>query len=1429
MPQLLSPVVFYRRFGIRTPDNLASPERHPIGELALPLNAIYHHVDFDGVQIGPLADTPALQGQIKAIALSCVSELTVVDGAPRRVSFSEQSLIKEVVQKNRKLRLIRNTSTVMNDANTLVCINYNLLYKAWTYVRAQYSEIHKWKNVLATVIERVCDPTTPMTRQHFIAMGCPATMPSLAQLDASVDIVGLNQIRLFNNSNSGILLELWKWLDDDTREKSVFSKIPVNRLHLVNLIVQDSGNFAVINLGYLYAFCKHASAEKKKDSLDKDGPVIAPISPMESLGVKKRILFFFMRMVEKGEDIGIEVAKDDEGVEGDTAEKKADDPSALPNSSSGSDMASASELEKLGERELSEEELTRLAEEKEKEIDEALAQLETIAYRKGGDTNDDGRVSVDEIKNAKPRTLEQAVDDVCMRLDASGSITAAQYRMHLKNAEKYKTIKNPFGTGTVADMLTVSPTELALEPRRLVEQATVHDPSMLKETLSDFDRKYVKSIMPKHLIAMTMAMQKAGYCVDDLTVETQGDITGEFLAFRVSVAPVEGAASTLNFKVPTVDEYGIMRSNDIDYRLKKLRVDIPIRKVDSCEVALTSYYGKCFVYRGRKKSTDYGHWLRSKLMDRLINGDPTGVITGGVPSPGFNKSVRAPKSFTDISLGFSELTVRGVICYFNHKRLTEVFGQDTMEKLARQDLLPIGCVGGDVGRGYVVMDPHGSLTSVIAGEKKDIGPIHEFLGIELDNAPVDYVEAGVMGSDIPVGVILAYRMGLSNLFKSLGIEPDRYEAGRRFTLLPHQYAIRFLDETLVFSRQDTLAALIVSGFSAYHKTCKRFSVYAFDKPAVYLNMFEAHGLSARHLRELELCDDLFVDPITEDLLEEMKEPTNYLGLLVRSCEMLLDDQYKNPTDLSEQRLRGYERIAGAIYTELIRSIRQHKASPGKSRKKLEMNPYSVWKRVFEDPSKELVVQINPYQELRHVEAVTFSGEGGRSKQTMNWESRTFTERDMGVISENSSDSGDVGINTYTSAAPNITNLSGMSRAYSPGQDGATSLFSTSALLSPAYNHEDPKRISFIANQKAHLIPTEGYHLPLYSTGYESIVGQRTSPRFCFSAPKAGKVTNIDEFSITVTYDDGEVQSLEIGRQFGKAAGLTLPNDIVTPLKVGQKFDVGHTITYNTGFFEMDWLNPGFAAMKSHRICRVAIMESPVTFEDASCLSGKFSSKMTTRVTEIKNITLKFTDEIRELVKPGQEVEYDTVLCYIIEETAAAAGGFDDQTLKTLQMIDASAPKAGAKGTVDRIEVFYHGLPEDMSKSIRRASKEFEETLIKKAGSLGKKPHTGSVGTSLRIEGDSLELDTVCIRVYITCNVPNGIGDKGVFSNQLKTVVSDIVEDPMYTEDGREVDGVFGGYSVMKRIVGSAGRILTTNSILYYGSENASKIYFGEGE
>jgi hypothetical protein len=948
----------------------------------------------------------------------------------------------------------------------------------------------------------------------------------------------------------------------------------------------------------------------------------------------------------------------------------------------------------------------------------------------------------------------------------------------------------------------------------------VLDKSMLKSSLIDFDKKYIQEVLAKDVSSMVLNVQKAGIALTGYKVEKVNDILGGYEMHSLKLNPVIGQQSTLRFKIPIVNEDGNYISNGVKYRLRKQRGDLPIRKVAPNRVALTSYYGKVFINRGRKKSDDYGYWLQCEVMARALDKQDT-TLTDIVMDNVFDNTVHTPRAYSALSETIQSFKARGYTLYFDYKKRDEYFPLEILSTLERDGSVVIGK---NSSNQYLVLDKNNTIYITKGSELEVFGTFESFLNIPTEKAPVEYCEVVVFGKEIPIGVVLAYNMGLDKLLRLLKVEPRRVSAGSRLNLTSSEYAIAFSDETLVLSKDDRYASIILSGFNSYHRTIKLFSVYSFDQRGVYLNLLEANGLSTRYLREIDLMYQMFIDPIARDLLIEMKEPTSFEGLLLRACQLLMTDYHPEQLDPAFMRIRGYERISGAVYTELIQSLRAHNARLGKSNAPVELNPYAVWKRISEDPSKALVDEINPIESLKQIEAVTYAGTGGRNKRSMTKDTRSYHVNDMGTISESTVDSSDVAVNIFTSADPQFTSLRGISKRFNAKSNGPTALLSTSALLAPGSSIDDPKRVNYIAIQNAHAIPCEGYHQYTVRTGYDSVIAHRSSDLFAVMAKKPGTVKAIDAKGIVMLYDDGTVQGYELGRRFGNAKGLTIPHFVVSPLKVGDKVAVGDVISYNDGFFEPDFFNPKEITLKNSINVKTVLWESTQTLEDASSLSRRASDRLSTKITKVKTIVLNFDQTINKLVKPGDAVNAEDVLCIIEDAVTADNQLFNDASIDTLRLISAQAPRAHVKGIVEKVEVFYHGDKEDMSPSIKALCDSADRVLKKNADSLETAAFTASVDAGFRIESDPLSLDTIAVKIYITSNVGAGIGDKGVFANQMKTVFSEIIEEDMVTEDGQLIDAVFGAESIAARIVNSPYVIGTTNTLLQVLAKQAVAAY-----
>jgi hypothetical protein len=160
----------------------------------------------------------------------------------------------------------------------------------------------------------------------------------------------------------------------------------------------------------------------------------------------------------------------------------------------------------------------------------------------------------------------------------------------------------------------------------------------------------------------------------------------------------------------------------------------------------------------------------------------------------------------------------------------------------------------------------------------------------------------------------------------------------------------------------------------------------------------------------------------------------------------------------------------------------------------------------------------------------------------------------------------------------------------------------------------------------------------------------------------------------------------------------------------------------------------------------------------------------------------------------------------------------------LKLLSNYAPQAKVKGVVERVEVYYHGEKEDMSDSLRAIADASDKALADRFKSTGRKVLTGSVDEAFRVEGEPLQFEHLCIRIYITSEVEMGEGDKGVFANQMKTVVGKKMVGEYKTEKGEIIDAVFGSQSIDNRIVLSPYIIGMYNVLLDLSGQEAVAAY-----
>lgn len=1461
---------FYRRFGIRRLDQLAKPQLFSTNALQLPKSSLLHYPSTSMLEYGPATDSPILRNVDKIIMVDHVVHLTSKKGQIRPTLQPVNKMIRDYHAKYRHTRPLRSLSSTDRDQLTLVVENYALLPHLFYYTTSFFANYYRWYNIQVTMWDKVKELVKQTQREQFIVMDLPQQLPPLSTLMIGEMKADKQRMLLekLPEEEALFILEFWTWLGNH-RENSILATLTEEELQKVNVIWQESGRWIMINMGLIDSWRKVEIADGKEGSgiehrqedIERlmvefnEGRLDLSLEAMKGDLIPNLLQRRFMRTLTTLFEARTVAVGDDAIAANDTSANKAvtaqkkdvegeasdvdlvpeeendiDQPVLVTKTKQSHDTTTLHEA--LNEQE--DDDIPQNSDEKER-ISE-VNRIEDLTAE--DDLRELTMMSERIAKKAETETysvyrapIEQPEDGVLIACDEVadlGLLSAAEYRARREMAVRYKSLPNPYtGKGTLAEGIKITPSETAIPHQHVIagDVKGVLDKSMLSSSLQLFDPLYIRNVLPKDIMNSVVGIQGAGVAVQNYQVEHVEDVNNSVELHTVRLVPVTGQPSTIRFQIPKISESGTFKANGVTYHLRKQRGDMPIRKIAPDRVALTSYYSKLFVTRSERKINNYSQWLLNQLTTIGLDSADDRIEDVKFANV-FDHEAKTARVFSIIASRMSGFRAKGDYRFdFNAMTQETVYGSDTV-KIMREAGLTIA---GRKGKALLVVDKNDMFYTAVndnPNELEQIGTIETIIGLPLEKRPIETLEVGILGKPIPLGFVLAQEMGLGKLLKHVKIEPRRVPVGERLHLTDSEFAVRFSDEVLVFETGNKMAEFLFGGFNRYHKDIKRYSVYEFDKKDVYQTVLDRNGLTSRYYREIELMYRMYVDHITKELLIQMKEPTNLAGLFIRSAELLMTDDHPDQSDMDWTRDKGYERVAGIVYGEIVRALRAYKSRPATSAAMVEMNPKAVWMTILQDPAGKPIEEINPIHNLKEKEIVIFGGIGGRSSRSMTESSRTYHKSQMGVVSEATVDNSEVATITYLTADPNYNSVRGTTRRRTE-KDGAARLVSTSMLSSPGADLDDPKRVNFIGIQHSQTIATVGYTPMPLRTGYERMLAHRVDDLFAVTATQVGHVISIDDRHINVQYEDGSNVAVELGRRFGEAAGNTIPHFVKSDLKVGDKVKKGGVIAYNSNYFGRDSIDPSQVLWKPGVVVKTVLWESPETFEDSSTISEKLSRLLATKETKVKTIRLRFEQEVRNLVRVGDKVDLESILCTIEDSSAGNSDLFDEESLQTLSVLTNLTPRAKMTGVIEKIEVLYNGHTDDMSSSLRSVALASDRARASLNQSMGKKKVTGKVDSEFRIDGSSLEMDSLAILVYITGDVAAGVGDKGVFANQMKTTFGRVMTGINRTKSGEDIDAIFGYRSINDRIVNSPILIGTANTLLKLIGKQAVKAYRSE--
>lgn len=1397
---------FYKTYGIRFLTNLKNPKLSEYNNLALPRASILHWVDYDGkYEIGPSQDEPILVRTADKVYLEAVSRYPANSKDGWIVAKNNTAgLVVKYVTENPNIKRMTKMANEYVSNDVLPTYSYGLLSTTYRYKKYIDSELNRWTNYHYTVFQTALNTSKISNRQQFIELDVPKHFPSYQNIKKGASGINKTNIRYLPLKDHWLILAFWNLIAGNGND-FIFTNYELKDFDKINIIWKADDKFTVMNLGVFLGFAhgKNATTDPAK--------------------LQRRIVSMFIRinaMSHTANEIDDELSDQIDNFTG-VDEPEIEEEEDFDNTNVDDDSIINPFKTKIP--------LAALKESNDDEVYKNFVSPDKIVL-----DDDDGEEQLDDEDDEFLKALEIVSDDNDVdstgykayiaqsvepdsvvsqdgaRLVKAGVMAVGSYERFKKLARDAGDILDPLNPKlTINESSNITKEDITIPEVNIlpVNSNDMLDKSMNYSSLSKFNEQYIQNVYHKDILNAVMRTQRGGLVIKDYQIDKVETVNDKYNVHKVQIETLKGHTSTLSFKVPVMETDGTFKSGGSRRYMRKQRGDVPIRKVNYNSVALTSYYSKMFVNRSDRKQFDFDNYVNNHVTSTSSSDvwHVDNIKFGQV----FDGSFKLPRIYTTLSRRFISFNCRGQVLYFNVNTIEDNF----TDRLRRKDVIPLGK---DISTGktslYLTKDDNPTLLDA-EGKTIDMS-LEQYIGIDLSAAPVEYAEVNIFGKSVPIVLLLAHHIGFGNLLKTLNVKPRREARGKRIILDNDEYAIKFNDEVLIFNRKyNKKANLIVNGLLRFKNSINTISVYDLDNKSIYNDLFEDIKAPLKLLKESKDMYNLWVDPITEKILIDMDEPTDLVLLFIRAVELLLIDEHPDSMDVTHMRDKGYERVSGMIYSELVKVIRDYNTKSIYSNNKLSINPEAIWYSIITDQTMSPVEDSNPIHNMKEKETIIYSGQGGRSGQTMTAASRKFHKSNLGITSEATVDSGDTGTIVYNVADPNYTTVYGTSRRVVDVKElGGAKILSPSALLAPGGEYDDPKRLNFTSTQNSQTtFSAAATPMPL-RTGMEKVIHTRAGDMFSKIAKLDGTVVDKTDTTLLIEYRDGTREGFNIGRVFGKWSGYSIPHELTANVNKGDKFKQGDCIYYNDNYFTKDVTDNNSVMFKNHVLARTAFVENYDVYEDSAAMSKDFSVKLTTGLTHIRNVKLNSTNTVKDLVKVGDAVEGDSILC-TIHSSQLDDGFFNEDTISSLQSLSSLNPKAKYAGIIEKINIIYTADLETLTEELADIIRASDARLYRDSKKTNKNINNGRVDVGFKIDGVDLTSDDVVIQVYITETIGMSIADKIVVGNQLKATVGRYWNEPQTSEDGVAVDLFFSAKSVDNRVVLDAEHIGSTNTIL----------------
>lgn len=904
--------------------------------------------------------------------------------------------------------------------------------------------------------------------------------------------------------------------------------------------------------------------------------------------------------------------------------------------------------------------------------------------------------------------------------------------------------------------------------------------------------------------------------VRDIKVEDTSTSEDLKETYVVQMEDANGDRFTIKFDVPKFKDHKFMMLRGNDKTINGQLVLLPISKTDEDTVQIVSNYKKIFIERFG--STAGKSFVITDRILKTLNKCDTTKFTIGDNSRICSK-YELPMDYIDLASSYTTIENKVYRVYLNQDEIREKY------KIDEKKGIPYAVNKSTKEVLYFNEGVFSANLLQLLSEDTNFMEIYENTSI---SSRYTYSSAKILNRKIPLIVIMSYNEGLVQAMKKGNIRYELTEKRAKYDKNTKDM-IKFKDGYILYDL-DYNSSLLMNGL----KKCNTedYSIGDINNKSMYLDFLDIFG--GRILADgLDNFYDLMIDPITEEVLEYYKLPTDYVELLAYANLLLSDNKYIKHTDMRSNRYRSNEIIAGYVYQSLSEAYEDYRLQL-KRRKKgaMSMKQTIVLDKVLLDPTCSDASTLNPLTDIESANSVSFKGLAGmNSDRGYSLDKRTFDDSMLNVLGLSTGFAGNVGITRQATMDMNIEGKRGYIKITKDTNDlNITKTFTATEALTPfGTTRDDPFRsaMTFIQTSKHGMRIKKGDPL-LISNGSDQALPYMTSNSFAYKAKFDGKVIEKTDDYIIVEYENGTNDYIDLRDIVKKNSngGFFISVKLDSDLKVGAKVKQNDIVAYDKLSYSDKIGHTDNLAYNLGALTKIAILNTDEGFEDSAIISDWLSDAMASDVVLKKEVILPKNTNIYNMVKKGQAIqEGDPLMIF--------QNAFEEEDVNILlkNLVDDEEAisdlgripiKSKITGEVKDIKIYRTVEKEELSDSLKKKVNEIEKPI----SDLRKVMKKYDIDSANRLEADyKLEStgklknveDGVMIEFYLKYEDKMSVGDKLIYFSALKGVVKDIFpkDKEPYTNfrPNEKIHSLLSQGSVVGRMVCSIILNLSINKVL----------------